>query len=138
MPSIHGLILRILSLFILMTASLHSIAESGNGGSNAGSLRGTVTDPSGAVIAGATVHLTNQVSGLDQSATTDATGQFVFANIPFNPYQIIVTANGFAALSQSVEIRSIVGASLSLVLQVAGADSTVATWSRPTLHSTRM
>ena len=125
MPSIHGLILRILSLFILMTASLHSIAESGNGGSNAGSLRGTVTDPSGAVIAGATVHLTNQVSGLDQSATTDATGQFVFANIPFNPYQIIVTANGFAALSQSVEIRSIVGASLSLVLQVAGADSTV-------------
>ena len=125
MPSIHGLILRILSLFILMTASLHSIAESGNGGSNAGSLRGTVTDPSGAVIAGATVHLTNQVSGLDQSATTDATRQFVFATIPFNPYQIIVTANGFAALSQSVEIRSIVGASLSLVLQVAGADSTV-------------
>jgi len=125
MPSIHGHILRILSLLIFLIASLNALAENGSGGSSAGSVRGTVTDPSGAVIPGATVHLTNQVSGLDQTATTDATGQFVFANIPFNPYQIVVSANGFSALSQSIEIRSIVGASLSLVLQVAGADSTV-------------
>ncbi len=125
MPFNRGHVFRIFSLLILIVTSIHTLAESGSGGSNAGSLRGTVTDPSGAVIPGATVHLTNQVSGLDQTATTDETGQFLFANIPFNPYQVQVSANGFAPVSKSLEIRSIVGASLNLVLQVAGADSTV-------------
>src|SRR5664279_3602781 len=117
MPFNRGHVFRIFSLLILIVTSIHTLAESGSGGSNAGSVRGTVTDPSGAVIPGATVHLTNQVSGLDQSAVTDATGQFLFANIPFNPYKVDVSANGFAPLSQSFEIRSIVGINLSLVLQ---------------------
>ena len=37
-----------------------------------GSVRGTITDPSGAVIPGATVHLINAISGLDRTVTTDA------------------------------------------------------------------
>jgi hypothetical protein len=114
-------ILRILPVLALFFASLHAPAE----GSNSGAVRGTVTDPSGAVISGATVHLTNQVSGLDRVATTDTTGQFVFANIPFNPYRLSVSANGFAPTSQGFEIHSVVGSSLSIVLPVAGADSTV-------------
>jgi hypothetical protein len=77
------------------------------------------------VIPNATVHLINQVSGLDRTATTDATGQFVFANIPFNPYRMTVLANGFAPTSKSFEIRSVVGANLSMVLQVAGSSQTV-------------
>jgi hypothetical protein len=125
MPFHRGYILRILYALILICAPLAALADGSNGGSNAGSVRGTVTDPSGAVIPGATVHLTNEVSGLDQTVSTDATGQFVFANIPFNPYQISVSANGFAPLSRNFEIRSVVGASLNLVLQIAGADSTV-------------
>jgi hypothetical protein len=88
-------------------------------------VRGTVTDSSGAVISGATVHLINEVSGLDRTVTTDATGQFVFANIPFNPYRVNVSANGFAPASQSFEIRSVVGTNLNLALQVAGATQTV-------------
>ena len=52
--------------------------------------------PSGAVIPGATVHLTNEVSGFDQTTSTDAPGQFVFSNVPFNPYRISVSAKGFA------------------------------------------
>ena len=121
MPFKHGTILSIFTVLVLILAALFATAE----GSNSGAVRGTVTDPSGAVIPNATVHLINQVSGLDRTATTDATGQFVFANIPFNPYRMTVLANGFAQTSKSFEIRSVVGANLSMVLQVAGSSQTV-------------
>jgi hypothetical protein len=121
MPFKHGTILSIFTVLVLILAALFATAE----GSNSGAVRGTVTDPSGAVIPNATVHLINQVSGLDRTATTDATGQFVFANIPFNPYRMTVLANGFAPTSKSFEIRSVVGANLSMVLQVAGSSQTV-------------
>ena len=117
----RGRIVSIFSVFILIISATCAYAE----GSEAGAVRGTVTDPSGAVIPGAKVHLFNEVSGLDRTVTTDATGQFVFANIPFNPYRLIVSANGFAPLSQNIEIRSVVGTNLNLVLQVAGASQTV-------------
>jgi hypothetical protein len=116
----HRNILYIL-LLILILAPHRASAE----GSNSGTVRGTVTDPTGAVIPGAAVHLINEVSGLDRTVSTDATGQFFFSNIPFNPYRISVSASGFATLSQSFEIRSVVGTNLNLVLQVAAADSTV-------------
>ncbi len=117
----RGPILRILLLTALFFAALSASAQSGN----AGSVHGTVTDPSGAVIPNATVHLTNDVSGLDRTTSTDASGQFSFSNVPFNPYRIRISATGFAPLSQSVAIQSAVGTSLKLVLQIEGASQTV-------------
>jgi hypothetical protein len=76
----------------LVFATLYAPAQSGN----AGAVRGTVTDPSGAVIPNAVIQLTNQVSGFDRTASTDALGQFLFSNVPFNPYQVTVSAKGFA------------------------------------------
>jgi hypothetical protein len=113
--------LRILPLIALVFAALSAPAQSGN----AGAVRGSVTDPSGAVIPNATVHLTNERSGFDHTTTTDATGQFSFPNVPFNSYRIAVSAKGFASLSQNVEIRSSVGITVNLVLQIAGASQTV-------------
>jgi hypothetical protein len=121
MPFKRGTIFYILSVLFLIFAAHQSSAE----GSNSGAVHGTVTDPSGAVIPGATVHLINEVSGLDRAVSTDATGQFVFANIPFNPYRVIVSADGFAPSSRNFEIRSVVGTNLNLVLQVAGSSQTV-------------
>jgi hypothetical protein len=114
-------VVRILPVLALFTAFLAAPAQTGS----AGPLRGTVTDPSGAVIPGATVHLTNQVSGLDRTATTDALGQFLFANVPFNPYSVSVAADGFASTKQNTEIRSSVGVTLKLVLAIASAEQTV-------------
>ncbi len=114
-------ILRILSLFALIFAGLSAPAQSGN----AGTVHGTVTDPTGAVIPNASVHLTNDVSGLDRTAMTDASGQFSISNVPFNNYCVQVSARGFAPLSQSLGIESVVGTSLKMVLQIAGASQTV-------------
>jgi hypothetical protein len=121
MSSIRGAIFRALPLLALVCAALCSPAQSGN----AGALHGTVTDASGAVIPNATVHLTNQVSGFDRTTATDSLGEFSFSNIPFNNYRLRVSADGFAPLSQSLGIQSVVGATLKLVLQIAGASQTV-------------
>ena len=121
MPFHRGTILGILSVAVLLLATVSAPAQSGN----AGAIRGTVTDPTGAVIPGATVHLTNTASGVDRTISTDAAGQFVFSNVTFNNYQVGVSANGFAPTQKGIEIHSVVGTSLKLVLQIATADSTV-------------
>jgi len=120
MPIHRGVIFHILPALALLLAALTAVAQG-----NAGAVHGTVTDPSGAVVPGATVHLTNASSGLDRSAITDDTGQFAFSNVPFNPYRISVKANGFASLSQGTEIRSVVGVTLKLVLQIETSATTV-------------
>ena len=60
-----------------------------------GTIRGTVLDPSGAAIAGATVEIQNPVSHYSQSAKTDTQGTFSFDNIPFNNYHLTAAASGF-------------------------------------------
>src|SRR5580692_10268622 len=117
----RGTIARILSVMVLALATVHVLAQGGS----AGVIRGTVTDPSGAVIPNATVHLSNPRSGLDRTVASDALGQFEFSNITFDAYQIGVSASGFAPLRQAVDIQSVVGATVKMVLQIAMADSTV-------------
>jgi hypothetical protein len=109
------------SIFFLPFTVITGSAQAGG----AGSVSGTVTDASGAVLANATVQLSNAVSGFSRTAISDAAGQFTIANVPFNPYVLVVNARGFAKLSQGVEIRSILGITLNLALQVAGANQTV-------------
>ena len=92
---------------------------------NSGSVNGTVLDPTGAVVAGAKVEIRNPVSGLDRTTTTDAAGKFVFTNIPFNPYHLVVMAEGFAAAVQDVEPRSPVPVSVAIKLQVAASTTAV-------------
>ncbi|HEY3825162.1 MAG TPA: TonB-dependent receptor, partial [Bryobacteraceae bacterium] len=103
---------------------LGSTALAQNAGSSTG-ISGTVTDPTGAVVVGATVTVHNPVSGFEQSATTDSSGNFTIANVPFNPYHMTVTAMGFAAYVQDVEVRSIVPLNLKIGLQLESATSTV-------------
>jgi hypothetical protein len=121
MPFTRGTIFRFIPIVVLALATVYSPGQGGN----AGSIRGTVTDPSGAVIPNATVHLSNQSSGVDRSVQSDALGQFEFSNVTFNTYQLAVSANGFGPQRKTVEIHSVVGSSIKVALQVASADSTV-------------
>ena len=85
------------------------------------SLSGVVTDPTGAVVPGATVEIHNPISQYTRSTTTDNAGQFSFTNIPFNPYHLAVTATGFGAYSQDVDVRSAVPLNLKVALQIQGS-----------------
>jgi hypothetical protein len=92
---------------------------------NSGSIHGTVTDPTGAVVPHATVQIRNPVSGFQRSTTTNDSGTFDFSNIPFNPYHLSVTAVGFASYAQDVEARSVVPMNLPITLQVQGSTTQV-------------
>jgi hypothetical protein len=67
---------------------------------NSGSIDGVVKDANGAVVPGAKVEITNPVSGFHQQATSGTDGSFHFTNVPFNPYHMVVSANGFNAYHQ--------------------------------------
>ncbi|MGB8542522.1 MAG: TonB-dependent receptor [Candidatus Acidiferrales bacterium] len=89
------------------------------------SISGTVTDPSGGVVPNANVTIHNPVSGYERSTSTDGAGNFNFPNVPFNPYHMTVTANGFADFAEDVETRSAVPVDVKVILKLAGGSSTV-------------
>ena len=115
--------LYILILSLGITALPAWVAGQGLG--SAGVVTGTVKDPSGAVIPGATVTIYNPVTGFERTASTDASGSFTFTNIPFNPYHLTVTAAGFTPHVQDVDLNSGVPVNLNIALEVAGGKTTV-------------
>lgn len=68
------------------------------------SLRGVVKDPSGAVIPGAKITLTNGANGQVFTATSDAAGSYTFATIPPATYTIAATAAGFGKQSKIAQL----------------------------------
>ncbi len=60
-----------------------------------GSVSGTVKDPSGAVIPGATVTLMNAALGNQLLAVTDGQGGDAFPNVPVGRYDVTITLEGF-------------------------------------------
>ncbi len=107
-----------LSIFSLGT---RVFAQSGN----AGSIEGTVKDPSGASIANATVEISNPVSSFQRTAVSAGDGSFRFTNVPFNPYHLVVTADGFSSFTQDVDVRSTVPTMVQLSLKIGTAATSV-------------
>ena len=113
---------RFAAILALIFSAIAGFAQSAG---NSGSINGSVIDPTGAVVPNATVEIRNPVSGFDHSTTTDAAGKFAFTNIPFNPYHLTVTAEGFQSTAQDVEPRSAVPVTVAIKLQIAGSSTQV-------------
>ncbi|HXG83405.1 MAG TPA: TonB-dependent receptor [Pyrinomonadaceae bacterium] len=80
-------------------------------------LRGKVLDENGAFIVGATVTLSdNQNRRL--TTTTDAQGQYLFADASPGKFTLTVNANGFAKSSQTVEVKSSTALDITLKITV--------------------
>jgi hypothetical protein len=75
------------------------------GQSDRGAITGTVTDTSGAVVAGAKVTITNLNNGEARTITTSDGGYFTFPELPANPYRLTVEARGFKiAVVENIQI----------------------------------
>src|SRR5271170_4436580 len=61
----------------------------------AGSIVGTVTDPSGAIVAGATVTITNIGTNIAVKTTSDSSGEYVVTPLEVGKYSVAVEATGF-------------------------------------------
>jgi len=64
-------------------------------GQGTSSVRGTIKDPQGSVVAGATVTLTNPETNFTRTATSNDSGQFAFESIQPGVYKVEVEAKGF-------------------------------------------
>src|SRR5580704_14167058 len=65
-----------------------------------GSIRGTVTDPCGAVIEGATVSAKQNETGLTRTTTADHAGAYLLLELPVGHYQLQIERNGFQTYLQ--------------------------------------
>jgi len=110
------------ALLLLAGLPLPSHAQ-GLGG--AGTVQGTVRDPTGGVMQAVQVRISNPVSGFSRTVATDTSGRYVFNNLPPNPYHVTIEAEGFQTLEQDVEVRTGVPITLDLTLDLAGATAAV-------------
>ena len=81
----------VLCLVVLFVCTSSLWAQS----STTGALTGTVTDPSNAVVSGATVFADNKATGQERTTTTDASGVYKFSQLPPGEYSVKFTASGF-------------------------------------------
>jgi len=84
------------SFAVLVCALL--FAASGWGQTGASTIRGTVKDPSGALVSSATVTLTNLETNAVRTAVTTTSGSFSFEFLPVGDYEVRVEAKGFRKL----------------------------------------
>src|SRR5580700_9554677 len=88
-----------------------------------GSIRGTVLDPSGAVVQAATLTAKHIETGLTRAAVTDRQGAYVLAELPIGHYQVEVHARGFQKyLQQGISLDVNETATVSIRLKV-GAET---------------
>jgi outer membrane receptor protein involved in Fe transport len=73
---------------------------------NSSTIRGVVKDQAGAVVAGATVVLSNSLTGYAREAITDGEGAYQLLDVPFNRYLLAVSANGFQQGTSEVVVRA--------------------------------
>ncbi|HZL25878.1 MAG TPA: carboxypeptidase-like regulatory domain-containing protein [Acidobacteriaceae bacterium] len=88
--SVRGAALSILCAVLLGISALSAHASDVNG-----RIRGTVTDPSSAVVAGTAVVATNQATGVKFTTTTNKEGEYLFPELPTGTYTVTVTMAGF-------------------------------------------
>jgi hypothetical protein len=92
---------------------------------NGGTIQGTVKDPTGAVVAGAEITISNPVSGYSQSTKSGADGAFRLTNLPPNQYHLQITLSGFQTFQQHVAVRTQVPIQVNAALVLAGSSETV-------------
>ena len=86
MPSAKTLTLFVVTLLTSLNVAGQQIT---------GSIRGTVVDPSGAIVQAATVTAKQTETGLTRSSVTDRQGEYVLVELPIGHYQLEVRAPGF-------------------------------------------
>jgi hypothetical protein len=91
-----------------------------------GDISGTVTDPSGAAVAGATVTANNPVTGFKQSVKTSDTGLYRLTVLPLGTYELEVQAAGFGTTKRTgIVLTAGSTATVDVPLSVSGTATTV-------------
>lgn len=106
---------------------------------NLGSVRGRITDPSGAAIPGATVVVEGEATGTTRTATSDAVGSYSVQDLNPEKYSITVTQQGFkkyVAKGVAVLVASSTNLDVRLEVGTVAQEITVESQSAPLINTT--
>src|SRR5208282_122871 len=115
--------LRAVSLlaFCLLALQVLTFAQSATT-----SLRGTIYDPKGAVVAGAAVTLKNPATGFTRSGKSDGQGGYQFLDLPPATYNLTATAAGFSSVDENgIQLLVNTPATVNVNMQISGGTVTV-------------
>jgi hypothetical protein len=107
-------------IVFLMLCSAFAFAQA-----ETGSISGAVTDPSGAILPGATVTLTRVDTGQARTETTGNNGAFTFTNLQPGNYEVVVSAGGFNEFRKPVQVSVGSRNTVDAALTVTGGATTV-------------
>jgi hypothetical protein len=105
----------LLALIVLQALFFHAPLRAQTVSS--GAISGTVTDPSGAVIAGVNITVTEKATGAKRTTATDSNGGYRFSLLPPGDYQLRFEAKGFKAVVPP-DVRVVVTESSTLDVQM--------------------
>lgn len=101
------------------------VAATPVGAQTTATLAGRVTDEQGGLLPGATVTLSQAITGFERTTTTGENATFHLANIPLHTYALTIVAPGFRPFRREVDLRSNVPVTLAVVLTLAAQTDTV-------------
>jgi carboxypeptidase family protein/TonB-dependent receptor-like protein len=121
-----------ISIICFVAFGLPVLAQTRGGEAN-----GTIIDSSGAVVPGAVVTLTNQATNIQNTATSNNNGYFVFVNVQPGGYKLKVEKSGFKAVESSFQVAVNQAVTQNMTLDVGSASTTIeVTAQAPVLDST--
>jgi len=104
---------------------------------NTGTVLGTVTDPSGAVVPGVSVALRNAENNLAYKTVTDQSGEFRFLTVPAGPYELTAEKQGFTkVLHSAFAVHAAEPARVDVVLKVGAATEQLTVTGAPPVVNT--
>ncbi|MFL6307925.1 MAG: carboxypeptidase regulatory-like domain-containing protein [Candidatus Sulfotelmatobacter sp.] len=110
-----------LPLLLLSLAAMPLFAQS----TSTGTLAGAVTDPSGAVVSGATVSLTDTATKTTRTATTNGQGRYIFVDVTPGTYDLNFTKQGFSTSKTQTTVSIGQATTINMPLQVGGSNVVV-------------
>jgi hypothetical protein len=121
--SSFSILFKPISLAVLLTCVFAATAF---GQTTTGAISGTITDPTGAVVAGATITVTNPATGAERSVESNEQGAFEVPTLPPGKYTITVDAKGFKkAVSRDIIVSVTQTAAVTIPLEIGSASETV-------------
>jgi hypothetical protein len=117
---------RISCLFLLVFVVAVTSSVALGQAVSVGNFEGTITDPNGSVIAGATVTATNKATSAERAATTDSSGYYRIAGLSPGLYKIKLEAKGFASqVNEDVTLNVGITLTINATLKPGGTAETV-------------
>ena len=121
---------RLLAAFIAAAALALGPATPARA-ADSGTVRGTVLGPDDKPLAAVLVVLRNRISGFNAEVTTGRDGSFRFFNVPFNPYELHIDTQGFAAVHRPVDVRNTIPVILEVKLDLPAVSESVSVMAEP-------